>query len=540
MVYWVAWVLCMGFVLLAHFTWISCGILAVLAIVSLYKNVLREESVAKYVTLRVRYYVIISTLFFLCMLLLQEENGLDPAYIEENLDTILENTYTWIAEYCKEHAGVVAPVGVVAVLLVIVRGKLKEHPFLHTVLEYQFTIVFYSILWAALFHNADFGFVYILYALVFLMGDIVRKVYDDGETLGDKAGKRSFGFFSFLLLVYTVFNPQMAARCQAFDFQTVTALLCRWSVFLFLFLVSLVVLVSIACIETSLVKGYAYEKMMLLTTTSILPVVFVCARSCVRYRWVVLLCYFVYVLIAVTRIAPRALEDTRRYTWTDFLPMPCVSLSMVFLLIEAQYGKVAIAAVLLVSTWLLVLVWQRTGSREKEEKQYMLSLSSAIVWLYINTLSRLWLFHWHISACIVMTVVTILFIAVVYLLHHNPEIYEENDTILFGQFLLPLLYVGIAGSILMSGGSDVELIVEDGYIQVKIETETEHTVAEAKYCWLTDMTEVADDIVHENETEYLPLSENQKIRVQEGLLKIIVEDQEGIRVVKKQWYSSDE
>lgn len=223
--------------------------------------------------------------------------------------------------------------------------------------EYQFTILFYSLVWAALFDNADLNLAYIIFAVLFLMGDLVRKVYDEDKTLENKAGKRCMGWFSFILMLAAIFNLQVAEQLEAFDFDMVTVLFSKWSTFLFLFIMSLAVLISVSLIEPYLRTGYAYEKSVLLTVTSIIPVIFVSTRICVGYRWALLICYFAYVLISVIKIGPRALDDKYTYTINDYLPVPILSISSIFLMLEAQYGKVLIAAIFLISTLILVLVF---------------------------------------------------------------------------------------------------------------------------------------------------------------------------------------
>ncbi len=223
--------------------------------------------------------------------------------------------------------------------------------------EYQFTILFYSLVWAALFDNADLNLAYIIFAVLFLMGDLVRKVYDEDKTLGNKAGKRCMGWFSFILMLAAIFNLQVAEQLEAFDFDMVTVLFSKWSTFLFLFIMSLAVLISVSLIEPYLRTGYAYEKSVLLTVTSIIPVIFVSTRICVGYRWALLICYFAYVLISVIKIGPRALDDKYTYTINDYLPVSILSISSIFLMLEAQYGKVLIAAIFLISTLILVLVF---------------------------------------------------------------------------------------------------------------------------------------------------------------------------------------
>ena len=425
--------------------------------------------------------------------------------------------------------------------MVIVRGKLVKHPFIHTLLEYQFSILLYFILWSALFENEDLNLEYILFAIVFIMGDLVRKVYDEDETLGNKAGKRCFGLFSFIMLLVVILNSQTAEQLKLFDFNSVIILFSRWSTFLFLFIISLVVLVSVALIETSLKKGYAYEKIVLLTITSIIPVIFVSTKICVSYRWGLLICYFIYVLLSVTRLGPRAFDDKYEYTISDYIPIPLISLSVLFLMLEAQHGKILIAVVLLISTWILVLTFKRISSLDDETKQFTSGISAAIIWLYVNTLSRLWLLHNHYSVFIVISVITIIFLVVIRIINHNPNIYEENILVTVGQFILPVLYLVIALLAFKHGGSNIVVVVEDDYIQVEIETdEKNNAIAEAKYRWLDDITEVTDDLIDDSATKYMSLSLNRSIKVRDGLLKIVVEDQNGVRTVKKLWCSSNE
>ena len=542
MIYLTAWFLCMGFILLSNFSWIALGILVVLSVVSLYKNVFGVDGkIFQYTTLNIRYYILISVLFIECIYIIKNWNGFDSKYIGDNFFTLIEDAFSKITGYCKTHLSFVVPGGILSVFFVIIRGKLIKHPFIHTLFEYQFTILFYSLVWAALFDNADLNLAYIIFAVLFLMGDLVRKVYDEDKTLGNKAGKRCMGCFSFILMLAAIFNLQVAEQLEAFDFDMVTVLFSKWSTFLFLFIMSLAVLISVSLIEPYLRTGYAYEKSVLLTVTSIIPVIFVSTRICVGYRWALLICYFAYVLISVIKIGPRALDDKYTYTINDYLPVPILSISSIFLMLEAQYGKVLIAAIFLISTLILVLVYKSLNNIDDDGKLFTRCISSVIIWLYVNTLPRLWLFHHHYSAYIIISVITVAFWIVIHVINYNPGIYEDNFNLTFGELALPVLYLVIALVVFAYGGSHIDVVVENEYIQIAIEADGEdNTITEAKYCWIKDMTEFADDILNEKTTGYTSLTENQSIKAEDGLLKIIVEDQNGVKTIKKRWCSSNE
>lgn len=542
MIYLTAWFLCMGFILLSNFSWIALGILVVLSVVSLYKNVFGVDGkIFQYTTLNIRYYILISVLFIECIYIIKNWNGFDSKYIGDNFFTLIEDAFSKVTGYCKTHLSFVVPGGILSVFFVIIRGKLIKHPFIHTLFEYQFTILFYSLVWAALFDNADLNLAYIIFAVLFLMGDLVRKVYDEDKTLGNKAGKRCMGWFSFILMLAAIFNLQVAEQLEAFDFDMVTVLFSKWSTFLFLFIMSLAVLISVSLIEPYLRTGYAYEKSVLLTVTSIIPVIFVSTRICVGYRWALLICYFAYVLISVIKIGPRALDDKYTYTINDYLPVPILSISSIFLMLEAQYGKVLIAAIFLISTLILVLVYKSLNNIDDDGKLFTRCISSVIIWLYVNTLPRLWLFHHHYSAYIIISVITVTFWIVIHVLNYNPGIYEDNFNLTFGELALPVLYLVIALVVFAYGGSHIDVVVENEYIQIAIEADGEdNTIAEAKYCWIKDMTEFVDDILNEKTTGYTSLTENQSIKAEDGLLKIIVEDQNGVKTIKKRWCSSNE
>ena len=542
MIYLTAWFLCMGFILLSNFSWIALGILVVLSVVSLYKNVFGVDGkIFQYTTLNIRYYILISVLFIECIYIIKNWNGFDSKYIGDNFFTLIEDAFSKVTGYCKTHLSFVVPGGILSVFFVIIRGKLIKHPFIHTLFEYQFTILFYSLVWAALFDNADLNLAYIIFAVLFLMGDLVRKVYDEDKTLGNKAGKRFMGCFRFILMLAAIFNLQVAEQLEAFDFDMVTVLFSKWSTFLFLFIMSLAVLISVSLIEPYLRTGYAYEKSVLLTVTSIIPVIFVSTRICVGYRWALLICYFAYVLISVIKIGPRALDDKYTYTINDYLPVPILSISSIFLMLEAQYGKVLIAAIFLISTLILVLVYKSLNNIDDDGKLFTRCISSVIIWLYVNTLPRLWLFHHHYSAYIIISVITVAFWIVIHVINYNPGIYEDNFNLTFGELALPVLYLVIALVVFAYGGSHIDVVVENEYIQIAIEADGEdNTITEAKYCWIKDMTEFADDILNEKTTGYTSLTENQSIKAEDGLLKIIVEDQNGVKTIKKRWCSSNE
>ena len=78
MIYLTAWFLCMGFILLSNFSWIALGILVVLSVVSLYKNVFGVDGkIFQYTTLNIRYYILISVLFIECIYIIKNWNGFD-------------------------------------------------------------------------------------------------------------------------------------------------------------------------------------------------------------------------------------------------------------------------------------------------------------------------------------------------------------------------------------------------------------------------------------------------------------------------------
>lgn len=118
MIYLTAWFLCMGFILLYNFSWIALGILVVLSVVSLYKNVFGVDGkIFQYTTLNIRYYILISVLFIECIYIIKNWNGFDSKYIGDNFFTLIEDAFSKVTGYCKTHLSFVVPGGILSVFL---------------------------------------------------------------------------------------------------------------------------------------------------------------------------------------------------------------------------------------------------------------------------------------------------------------------------------------------------------------------------------------------------------------------------------------
>lgn len=538
MIYLVAWFVCMGFILLSNFSWIALGILLLLTGFSVYKKVFdANENNIEYITLNIRYYIIISTMFIESIFIINYWKGFVIADFWENVGKRFQYAFELISAYYEKKLFWVIASIVVTVFFLIIKDKFIKHRFIHTVLDYLFPVCIYSLLFTALIGNSDLRIAYYLYALVFIMGDLVRKVYDEEKILGTKAGKRSFGILSFVLLICAVVNSKIRFMLYTFSLSKLEDLIGSWSVFLVLFAVALVVFISIAMIHRQASKGYAYEKIVLLITACILPVIFVSVKVNIAYSWIILIGYLIYVLVFATKIGPRAFDDKYKYSVNDYLPIVLISIFTVCLMIGANFGKLLIYAVLMLSTWLLVSVYRRNMSVEDQGKQLANGVTAAIIWLFVNTLSRLWMFHQHYISFIILSIITGIFVAVIYIINHNPGIYQDNMLSVAGQLLLPVLYLFVALAIFSHGGSNIDLVVDDDYIVISVEADGKtNSIAEAKYCWLEDMPDVIKDITDEDKTEYFEFESGCSIPLKKGMLKIIVEDEHGVRTVKKCWY----
>ena len=538
MIYLVAWFVCMGFILLSNFSWIALGILLVLTGFSAYKKVFdAEDENIEYITLNIRYYIIISTAFIESIFIIKCWKGFVISDFWETVCERLLDTFELIGAYYQKNVVLVIVSIAVTLIFTFLKSKFIKHHVIHTIIDYLFPVCIYSLLFEAVVRNAELKVAYYLYALVFMMGDLVRKVYDEEKVLGTKAGKRSFGILSLVLLVCSIINAKIRFMLRTFSLGMIEDMIGSWSVFLVLFIASLVVFTSIATINKQTSKGYAYEKVVLLIITCILPVIFVSVKVNIAYRWIVLTGYIFYVFVFATKIGPRAHDDKYKYSISDYLPIVFISLFVMCLMIGANFGKLLIYAVLMISTWLLVLVYRRNVSVENKAKQLANGVTVAIVWLFVNTLSRLWSFHQHYISFILLSIITAIFVAVIYIINYNPNIYQDNIHSIAGQVLLPVLYLFIALAIFSHGGSDVDLLVDDNYIVIDVEADGKtNSIVEAKYCWLDDMSEVIKDITNENKTEYTDFVSGDSITMEKGMLKIIVEDEHGIRTVKKCWY----
>lgn len=535
-----AWFVCMGFILLLNFSWFALGLLVVLGGISLYKNVLRkEEKLAKYLTYNIRYYILMSTLFAEGVYIINCRMGFTLRAFTEEIDDRFIAARENVADFLGQRIPLVLILAVVTIICMLIRKKFVDYPFIHTVMEYIFWGVLLSVLVYALTQNLQAFIAYIICALIYIMGDVLRKVYTEEGMLGTKAGKRCFVFFSVILIALMIVNPIAHEQLMNFRLMWLVELFGSWSVFLVLFIVTVAALVLTCLVDSSMFGGSAYEKYVLIGIASMLPVIFVSAKVYTAYRGAILIAYFVYVLLAATRMGPNNANAKRYYVITDLLPLPIVSATVIFLVIEARYGKLLLAAVLVFSTAIAARIVKCLLDIDNTAKQFAYATATAIIWLYVNTLTRLAHFHRHFVPIIVISVVTVVFLVVVCAINRNPDIYQSNSLVTKGQVILPLLLLVVALTSFVQGGSNIKLETE-GDDEVRIEVSADgknNSIVDAKYCQLDSLGAVVRDIYNDEETEYTFFRDDTRVEIEKGLLKIVVEDEYGVKTTKKIWYS---
>ncbi len=551
----------MGLILLTNFSWISFGVLVLIAGVSIYVNVFRADgAVAKHITVNIRYYIIMSVLFIECVYLINNLSGFDFVHISEAFGEYIKSFFDEIGAYWNNRTSDVILWIILSIICAIVKKRVTSHSFIHTVLDYQFTVTVFSVLIFALTDNKLASAGYILVAFFFVLGDVFRRLYDDERKLGFKVGKRSLSGLSVGLLLICTFNPLIKLELMTFELGALVELFSRWSIFLFLFIVSVATFVLVAFIDTRLKNGSAYEKYFLLTVASVLPIIFVSARVCFSYRWTLFAGIILLIIACVTRIGPSTYGGKKEYTKENFYTMPIISVASVFMILEAQYGKLLIAAVFVISTWILVSSYKKLAFINDETAKSISGISSTMIWIYVNTLSRLLMFHNNSAPIAILTVVTVVLLVILRIANHNPEIYESNMHLKYGQFILPAVLLLVCLTVFSQGGSDIDIDIEDGFATITVEADgKDNSIVKAQYRWCESLPELVQDAVgsvsvpsgdvsdellaqtdEEPETEeYFDVSDK-PIELRNGLLKVVVEDRYGVVTVTQVWCSVEE
>ncbi len=539
LIFFVAWLLCMGYILILQFSWIALAAMLILGGISLYRNVLRKGDVIhEYLTLNMRYYILVTAIYIECVYAARHLEGFAPDRMGAHFTYIFERTMEMFTEFVVNNIVYVLIYLVFSLAWAIIRKKVEAHAVLHTIVSYQFLVAVFAMTFYAATGNADIVILHIVLSLIYMMGDVIRKTYDKAEALGPKAGVVGFIFLNLAAVLVLLLNADIYVKFMEFTFESFVVFLGRWDVLLVPFILTLAVLVLVSILNSELALGWAYEKYMLLTILSVMPVVFTMSRFYSGYRYIMLIAYFVFVLINVTRSGPRANDGEWYYSLTRYLTMPAVSIAVSVVFIGAHYGKILIMGVLFVSTFIMIAQLKKIAGSKNSDKNLMAGMITVILWLYVNTMARLWTVHRHISPMIVMSVAVAVFVVILVVINHNPNIYEENIFQRLGQFVLPVLFLIVALLAPLRGGSHVEITEsDDGYINIELSADgDENSVLRAEYVWLNDWDEIASDLIQNGEVEPTMFGSSRRVKAEDGLLKIVVEDQYGVKTTYKVWY----
>ena len=120
----------MGYVLLMHFSWITLGILAVLSLITLYIHALKKNAkIPRFITSTLRYYTIITTLFFEAVYIVKQWDGFNFPHILSYFPGYLNSAIASVKLYFGEAKVFLIILGVISILLVFIIPIYSFHAF---------------------------------------------------------------------------------------------------------------------------------------------------------------------------------------------------------------------------------------------------------------------------------------------------------------------------------------------------------------------------------------------------------------------------
>ena len=459
----------------------------------------------------------------------------------------------------------------IAMVLVFIRERFKDMYLLYTVLKYVFRTTFFSLLFYYATGNAHLIPGYVACAVVFVFCDYVRRLY---ENLVDTGGIRWFGLLSLVLFVLMFFNNRIYVDLATFNGQMLLAVFGKWYTALFLMAVTVGAYVITHCFLDTYRAETTFEEMTYISLASSLLVVFSAGCFYVGYSWLVLAAYFVAMCIYLSNNGPRPGKyEAFKQDMRNYLTLPLMAVGVSLCIIDGHFGKffVALAFVASVALGFLLQKKIRRISDKGVRNSWMYTAILSLV--YINTAVRLWTFHFSAYLVIIMGVVCAALIAIIWVANYNPQVYLDNKYLEKFQYAVPALFVVICLVVFAHGGSTVKIDL-DGLDNATVDAEAhgdDNGVESLSYVWVVDSetlknsvegkkdsaedkikdTEESEKVEDSEETKdsddksneeeeakahgYTDINSGDEIALRSGLLKIVCEDENGIKTTVKRW-----
>lgn len=569
--FFVAWILCMGFVLAFNFTWVGVAILAVLAIILSLSNVFGEKGKWATVPESLRSYLVSSSIMLLAVHVINNYTSFVSDETADYYKFFRSLVFQHMILEFKETWGIAVTLLAIAIVLVFIRERFSEVFLVYGVLKYLFRTTFFSLLFYYATGNVQLIFGYVACALVFVFTDYLRRVYGN---LTDNGGKRWFAVLSIILFVLMFFNYDIYVSLATFKAQMLLSVFGKWYTALFLLVVTVVAYVVTQCFLHNYKAEATFDYITYIALASSVLVAFSAGCFYVGYGWIALAIYLVTMCLYLGVAGPRPGKyDAFQKDKKKYLTLPLIAAGFSLCIIDGHFGKLFVALAFVVSVALGALFWNKirkipyTGKRNKWMYTALLAL------LYINTAVRLWTFHLSLYLLVIMAVVCAALIAIIWVANYNPDVYLRNKYLEWFQYAVPALFLALCLVVFAHGGSTVELEMH-GAESVTVEAEAhgdDNSVESVTYMWVMDSdtlkssvdgekavdededvegedpedTEAAEDTEETEKSEeseekeeskgYKDIKSGDELEVRTGLLKIICEDANGIKTTVKRW-----
>ncbi len=571
--FFVAWLLCMGFVLAFNFSWIGLGALVILGVVMLVTNVFGEKAKSYIIPLRLRNYAVSSVAFFLAAYVAQNLGSFISADTADYYDFVIGLIMEHIALSLFENKIVVIILFVISIVLVFIRGRFTKLDLLYTVLKYQFRVLLFSLLFYFATGNIHVIIGYVAVALAFIFCDVLRSAY---AKVSDNVGMRWLGLFSIILFVLKLINNDIYNDLATFHSHKLAGAFGTWYTALFLMVVTVGALVVTHVFQDNYKAESTFEEMTYFALASFVLVAFFAGCFYVGYSWLVMALFFVFACIYIAYNGPRPgkFEEFKK-EFSKFKLLPLVAAAVSFCILEAHFGKFFVAFAFVISIVLGIMLGKKILGIENSGRRDAWMYTLILTLLYANTAVRMWTSHCSAYLIIIMGVVCAVLCAIIWVANYNPEVYLENAFLTVFQLAVPVLYLVLCLVVFAHGGSTVKIDV-DGVEKITVEAEAhgkENEIKSLSYMWITDSdsldeslnvpvaekaeeeeaAEDAEEAEAEEESEdasdkkkdkkdkYIEIESGDEIKIRTGLLKIVAEDENGIKTTVKRWcYVPDE
>ncbi len=530
--FYLAWLLVNAALLLRYFSVFGLALLALLAALALYVNVLNKNAGLKIIADTLPFYLNCSVVFAFGLFVLYyfERIEFSGSLLAENL-----RGYDFPWDTMEGYLPALIPALAIAFLFMLIRKKFVNHPFLYTFGKYLFWSVLGYFLIRANTQNSRVLRFYVCVTLVYILIDMYLYAYRRDDVVSPRL---FYILLTFGFLVSLAGFSEAMEKLANDDFGPLPLIeQYRWFDALLLFLL-FAALTAMAVFQQRAENtigsrrkdSLIFDSVLLSMFASMAPAVFVICVSPILYNNVLLILFILSDIFLVSVISRERAQDAEESV-VMIAQFPIASAAFIFFVLEENRGLGVFAIAVIGALWLL---WTfRKSEKVKARNGAAVIRLNIVVMICIFAVTVVKLFMTHFSWFIVIFLgaVLALFCGISVVLFRNPDIYHEKKGFDFRKIVLPALFLILCMLSFLKGGADIEVQeTSPSKLEIRISGDG---IEKETYCWMEDFGQIVESLGGGVETE---LYRDREITQKKGLLKIKAETDDGVVTTWRKWY----